>query len=249
MEQWELNSYVLHSRLPRYRRMVEQAQSIIEEVLKLVKNPYVAFSCGKDSSVLAHLVLQQAPDTPLRFLSSGETRLVHNVDTVLEHFRVLGATIQEINIDRVFSEEWKDATWTEQRKAGKRDLEKLNDPVFDCIFMGLRMEESRPRKMSLLRHRDEDLPRYCHRYKGGNRQAMIRCCPLANWTTKDVGAYLLENGLPWLDWYDFRGFEGRTTARLTGDAVRQNTLTWIKLHKPEHFNILTARFPELRSYV
>jgi len=243
------DKYRLHAKLPVYRRHVAQAKEIINDVLQYVENPYIAFSCGKDSSVLAHLVLQYVPSAPLRFLSSGETRLVHNVDDVLGYFRNLGAEIQEINIDRVFSEEWKNATWDEQRKAGRRDMELLNDSSFDCIFMGLRAEESRTRQISLAKNQTEGLPRFCHRYKTGKRKDMIRCCPLANWTTEDVGAYIVEYGLPYLDWYDHQGFEGRTTARLTGDAVRQYTLTWLKKHKPDSWNRLSQRFPEFRFYV
>lgn len=242
-------AYRLHAKLPAYQRRVEQANTIIKDILKIVKNPYVAFSCGKDSSVLAHLVLQHKPCIALRFLSSGETRLVHNVDDVLNHYRELGAEIQEINIDRVFSDEWKDATWTEQRKAGNKDMELLNDRKFDCIFMGLRIQESRARAISLKQCQTEGLPRYSYKYKQGKRENMIRCCPLANWTTEDIGAYITEHNLPYLDWYDFKGFEGRTTARLTGDAVRQNTLFWLKKNKPDNFALLAQRFPEFRLYV
>ncbi|MCL6479876.1 MAG: phosphoadenosine phosphosulfate reductase family protein [Peptococcaceae bacterium] len=245
----DTESYRLHAKLPAYHRRVEQAKEIISGVLRHVKNPYIAFSCGKDSSVLAHLVLQQVPNAPLRFLSSGETRLVHNVDHVLDYFRTDGAIIQEINIDRVFSEEWKNATWDEQRKAGRHDLELLNDRSFDCIFMGLRAEESRQRKISLYQSQTEGLPYFCYRYVAGERRNMVRCCPLGRWTTMDVGAYIVEHGLPYLDWYDHQGFEGRTTARLTGDAVRQYALTWLKKNKPDSWNKLSQRFPEFRFYV
>lgn len=248
-----LNSelYLLRTRLPIYRRRVAQALEIIQGALKYMRNPYVAFSCGKDSSVLAHLVLSVRPGTPLRFLSSGETRLVHNVDDVLEFFRRMGGDIQEINIDRVFSPEWINATWDEQRKAGNKDLELLNDPKYDGIFMGLRAEESRPRRISLYTRQDKDLPPFCHKYTTGKRLNMIRCCPLAQWTTEDVGGYILQHGIPYLDWYALHeeGFKERTTARLTGDSVRQNSLFWLKKHKPDNFNVLTQRFPEFRMYV
>lgn len=245
----ESEMYRLHAKLPVYQRHVTQARETISGILQHITNPYVAFSCGKDSSVLAHLILQYIPSVSLRFLSSGETRLVHNVDDVLDYFRRLGAEIQEINVDRVFSEEWKNATWTEQRKAGKKDMDLLNDRTFDCIFMGLRAEESRPRKITLAKQQTEGLPRFCYRYKAGKRENMIRCCPLANWTLRDIGAYTMEHKLPYLDWYGFRGFEGRTTARLTGDAVRQYTLTWIKKHKPDSWYILVRRFPEFSTFV
>ena len=251
MDMIDREAYRLHAKLPIYQRHIDQAKEIIGGVLRHVKSPYVAFSCGKDSSVLAHLVLSIHPGTPLRFLSSGETRLVHNVDDVLAYFKKLGGVIQEINVDRVFSEEWKDATWTEQRKAGNKDMELLNDQEYDCIFMGLRAGESRNRKISLYNCQDKDLPPFCHRYVTGKRRDMIRCCPLAQWSTEDVGAYILQHDIPFLDWYALheRGFKERTTARLTGDAVRQNALFWLKKYKPDNFYKLANRFPEFRMYV
>lgn len=241
--------YRLRAKLPVYRRRIDDALGIIEGILPHTKKPYVAFSCGKDSSVMAHLVMQVDKSVQFRFLSSGETRLVHNVDSVLGFYRNLGADIQEVNVDRVFSEEWKDATWTEQRKAGNKDFDVLIDGTVDGVFMGLRIEESRPRKMSLFSHQSPDLPPFCYRYKQGKMVGMIRCCPLALWTTEDIGAYIIQHGLPYLDWYDYSGFEGRTTARITGDAVRQNMLFWLKKNKPESFAILAQRFPEFGMYV
>ena len=207
----------VHSRSRQYANRLSQSREIITQALQFMEQPYIAFSCGKDSTVLAQLVLEIDSTIPLRFMSSGETRLVHNVDTILDYFRERGASIQEINIDRVFSEEWKDATWDEQRKAGRGDLEKLNIGSWDGIFMGLRTQESRIRQISLAKQQTPGLPMFCFRYKTGKRKDMIRCCPIARWETIDVGAYLIANDLPWLEWYDYQGFEGRTTARLTGD--------------------------------
>lgn len=241
--------YRIHAKLPVYIRHLKKAKNIIFEALQHMEKPYIAFSCGKDSSVLAHLALQVVPSAPLRFLSSGETRLILDVDKMISYFANRGANVQEINIDRVFTEEWKDATWTEQRKAGRHDLELLNDRSFDGIFMGLRAEESRPRKISLYQNKTAGLPLFCYRYIAGKRLNMIRCCPLAEWTVRDIGAYLLANNIPYLYWYDYQGFEGRTTARLTGDAVRQNALFWIKKHDPSSWNKLRKRFPEFGFFV
>lgn len=249
MEDWEKEMYLLHSKSQRFKKRLNEAEGIIRGALPAMETPYVAFSCGKDSSVLAHLVLRYQPGATLRFLSSGETRLVHNVDDVLDWFKERGAIIDEILIDRVFSEEWKDATWTEQRKAGRRDMELLNQGGWNGIFMGLRIEESRPRKMSLIIHQDKDLPRYCHKYKDERRKDMIRCCPLANWLKDDIGAYLLMHNIPYLNHYENHGFEARTTARLTGDAVRQYVLSDIKKDNPQNWIKLTRRFPEFRAFV
>jgi len=252
MEYWERERYLNHASLAGYKQRLLESQEIIRDALKFMSSPYVAFSCGKDSSVLAHLVLQQRPDVPLRFLSSGETRIIHNVDEIMDWFRSnMGADVQELLIDRVFSEEWQDATWTEQRKAGRGDLALLNEGDYDGVFMGLRAQESRNRKMSLYMHQQQDLPPFCYRYKDTNKalSGFIRCCPLAKWTVEDIGAYLVSHGIPFLRQYHNRGLESRTTARLTGDAVRQYVLSDIKRDNPEGWRRLLKRFPEFGAFV
>jgi sulfate adenylyltransferase subunit 2 len=234
------------SRHPTHKRRLEKAIMIIRESLELCEKPYVAFSCGKDSSVLADLVFDIDPTVPLRFLSSGETRLLHDVDKVIDYFRVRGADVQEINIDRVFSEGWSDSSWEAQRKAGNRDMELLNIG-YDAVFMGLRAQESRRRQISLMAQRTEGLPPYCYRYKH-IRNGMLRICPLAEWKTEDVAAYLHQKQIPVLDWYEEHGLAARTTARLTGDAVRQNVMVWIKRNNPDGYHRLVERFPELKLF-
>ncbi len=249
MEEWRREAYRLHARSRNYLARLEESRWIIREALKHMNHPYVAFSCGKDSSTLAHLVLEERPDVPLRFLSSGETRIVHNVDEIISWFRARGAIVEEILVDRVWSEEWQDATWDEERKAGRGDLEKLNAGDYDGVFMGLRAQESNRRKMSLYQNQTPGLPAFCYKYKAGRREGMIRCCPLARWQVEDVGAYLLTHGIPVLRQYELHGLEARTTARLTGDAVRQNILSDIKRDNPEGWRKLLKRFPEFSHFV
>lgn len=249
MDEWRVEVCRLHARDRHYLARLEESRRIIREALKHMNRPYVAFSCGKDSSTLAHLVLEERPDVPLRFLSSGETRIVHNVDEVISWFRARGAVVEEILIDRVWSEEWKDATWDEERKAGRGDLDKLNVGGYDGMFMGLRAQESARRRRSLFHSQTEGLPPFCYRYKTGVRGGMIRCCPLARWQVEDVGAYLLTHGIPILRQYELHGLETRTTARLTGDAVRQNILSDVKRDNPEGWRRLVKRFPEFSHFV
>jgi len=247
MEGWQRERYLLHSHSQRYRRRLEESQNIIKEILTIVERPYVAFSCGKDSSVLADLALTERSDIPLRMLVSGETRLIHNIDDVMDYFKAKGAIIEELLIDRVFSDEWREANWTEQRKAGKHDIATLNHGDWDSFFLGLRAEESPPRKKSLYIHQTKGLPSFCYRYKATGD--MIRICPLTKWTTEDIGAYLVSHDIPLLRTYIHQGLQARTTARLTGDAVRNYALSDIKRHDPQAWNKLVQRFPELRSFV
>lgn len=237
---------IVWAKMIQYKRKVHDTFQNVSEMLSISKNPYVAFSCGKDSSVLADIVLSINPSVKCRFVSSGETRIVHNVDDVIQYFvDKYHADIEEINIDRVFSEEWKDATFDEQRKAGRSDIQRIDNSLYDGVFMGLRKSESRGRKISLSVHRKNDLPLNMYKYA---ERDFYRMCPLADWKTEDIGAYLLTNKIPTLHWYQEYGFDSRTTARITGDAVRQNVIFYIHKTNPAGYQRLVQRFPELRIY-
>lgn len=235
-----------HAKRRAFGARLDVARTVIREAIARAESPIVAFSCGKDSSVLAHLVLEQRPQTPLVFLSSGETRLLHDVDTVLDWFRARGATVREILVDRLWTEEWADASWEEQRKAGRGDLDRINAGA-DCVFMGLRAEESPARRASLQLHRTEGLPSGLYRYRTGPRAGMLRACPLAEWSTDDVTAYIATREIPVLGWYHELGMDARTTARLTGDAARSFALTHLHRTDPDGAHRLISRFPELRD--
>lgn len=191
---------------------------------------------------MAAIILRIDGGIPLRFLSSGETRLLHNVDDVLDHFRGRGATVEEICIDRVFSDGWADAGWNESRKAGVGDMQRLN-AACDCSFIGLRAEESPQRKMSLYGCRTEGLPRFVYRMANGR----LRACPLARWLTADIEAHVVAHDLPLLHAYAEDGIATRTTARLTGTSVRMGTLRRLKEHHRDQYNAIILRWPELAA--
>lgn len=236
------------AKMPQYRKKLEQTQYAIQDMLKIAKKTYIAFSCGKDSSVLAALVLSVDNTVPCRFVSSGETRILHNVDDVMDYFKAeYKANIEEISFDRVWSKEWQGVDFNTQRKAGRRDIQTLDNTQYDGVFMGLRKQESRGRCISLAQCRSKDLPRGMYKYKNRARD-YYRMCPLADWKIEDIGAYIVSNKIPTLNWYKKFGYEGRTTARLTGDSIRQNSLFFIKANNPEGYYKLLKRFPELNIY-
>lgn len=234
--------------LPVYQRRVERAREIIRQGLSRC-TPYVAFSTGKDSSAMLWLALQERADLSARLLSSGETRHLHtNLDAILlwwrEHWPRLD--LQEINIDRVWSDEWQDATWTEQRKAGRGDIIRLlPDPErFDGVLLGLRDEESNARKMA---NRRGVIRRYSANRKDGLASQWV-ICPLAAWTEQDVAACITTYDIPLPEAYEAEGMSTRTTMRLTGDAVRQNAFIHLRMRDKARYNELLSRFPELQHW-
>lgn len=247
MRRIETAGYIAHSRTAVFRRRMEEAKNIIAEFLHIAENPYVAFSGGKDSSCLLFLVAEQKPNISARLLSSGETRLLHdNIDEVLNWWRERFPALDlvEINIDRVFADEWADADWATQRRAGRGDLANFlpASGEFDGVFLGLRNEESASRRLANLR--GGAIRQYTENRNDACAGLWV-ACPLANWATTDVGAFIVAHQLPLLAEYERAGLEARTTARLTGDAARQNALQALRLRDPDGYNRLLQRFPEL----
>jgi len=245
----ERAGYLAVARLPRFQALLGQARRVVQRALEITRNPYVAYSGGKDSACLLWLVLEQKPDVAARILTSGESRLLHpNLDAVLDWWRLRfpNLDLQEINVDRVWSAEWREATWTEQRKAGKGDIirELPASGAFDGVFLGLRDEESNARRLANKR----GLIRRYAETRSDATAGMWCFCPLASWTIEDVGAMIVLHDLPLLAAYQVEGLQARTTQRLTGDAVRQNAFVNLRMRDRVAYNRLLERFPELGEW-
>lgn len=241
-----LAGYRAHSRTPAFARHDAAARTFVRQHWPDCARPYVAFSAGKDSSVLLDLVVSEvAGPVTARILTSGESRLMHaSLDQILDWWRQRHPRLdlQEINVDRVFADGWQDADWHTQRKRGKSDIRELLPQGRDGVWLGLRADESGGRRMSL---RSQGL---VYQYAGTRTDPLAgtwRFCPLAWWSDRDVASYCVTHGLPLPQAYAWTGIEAtRTTMRLTGDAMRGNALQQLRVRDPERFRALLARFPE-----
>jgi len=250
MNALERAGYLAHSKTERFSRSLERANALIREMLWRREQPYVAFSCGKDSSVLLWLVLQHRPNITARILTSGETRLLYpDIDDVLRWWRegFPSLHLEEVLVDRVFTPEWSDVTWTQQRKAGRRDILQYLPQGRDGVFLGLRDAESNRRRMATRKMGP------LRQYRASRRDNLGEtwvCCPLASWTTKDVFALLTRENIPLLQAYGSgeHAASMRTTMRLTGDAVRQNAFVELRMRDKAAYNKLLSRFHELERW-
>src|SRR5690606_35979235 len=90
-------------------------------------------------------------------------------------------------------------------------------------FLGLRKEESNGRRISLLKRS----PIY------QMQDGMWKCCPLADWTAKDVWAYIVTRNLPYPKFYDYDKFGQnrewiRSSSWITTDgAAEKGRLGWL----------------------
>ena len=185
---------LLYAQLKPYKALVNKTSGFIRWALERVENPYVACSFGKDSSVMLHLVLQHKPDIQVKFLTKKETYLIDDYEGVVNWWRErYNANIEVIQY----------VGWLEGgTKMGI--AQNMQATGFDSFFVGIRQDESVARRITI-----KKLGMF---YKMADGKTRIT--PMSDWTTKEVGVYMLANDLPILKAYQREGFEARTTSNI-----------------------------------
>jgi len=180
--------------------LVQSANALIRDALSKGSRPVVAFSGGKDSSVVLHLVRQIMPSIPAVWCNT----LVEHPETV--KFCRAQSDVVELKPKTTF---WKcvekygwPMTKAKARTHGNRCClwlkekpaeEWYKEHQIDLVFTGLTEGESRNRMMFLKR---------CGPLYFAKSYSQWRCHPIWNWTETDVWGYLRSNGLKYNPIYD-----------------------------------------------
>jgi phosphoadenosine phosphosulfate reductase len=242
----------LHARLPAFKRRVARAQEIIREGLSICRKPYVAFSGGKDSEVVLHLVIQQKPDVNVIWLHQGAEfpdteEIVHrlarewNLNLHIEYVRPgLLELLEEYGAYGLPARTPYRQGDITRRLIREPSLKVAKEFGFDGIFMGLRREESRQRRFVK--------PSRLVKYDG-----LWHINPIFDWTGADVWAYINSLELPYNAVYDKTRFQTREELRVTpwagGTAKTVGRFQFLRYYYPELWNEFARRFPNVRAYV
>lgn len=216
-----------HARSEGFTRNIIAAQNTIRDGLALCALPYVSFSLGKDSAVCLDLALSIQPGILARVLVwEDETEALHSdyrtvVAAWQERTHVEVITASRSATIKAVAERW-EALW-----AGR-----------DASIVGLRKDESAGRRMDLNVHG----PVYFY------KNQRLRICPVANWSTTDIAAYVVTHDLPILRAYEAHGLDSRTTLRVPRDTHRPLMLNDLRQRDPDGYMRLLARFPELKGW-
>jgi len=219
---------LLYAKLKQFKYLVNKTSGFINWALNHVdvKNPYLACSFGKDSAVMLHLVLQQRPDIPVRFIRwKNETEHIDNYDEVIARWGKLNLTQVEFSRDSL----------------SEKHAERYDTVGYDSYFIGLRMAESTVRRITL---KANGLF-----YK--NKSEMVRISPLADWKNEDIAAYVFSNQLPTLNTYLKDGMTSRTASRIprADHGIRESFLNDLKHRDFNAYQQLVMNFPEIKQYV
>lgn len=226
-ERWR-QAFLERSMTPDHRRAVREAEDIIRGALERAQRPYVAFSGGKDSTVMAHLVLQQRPGTMVWHWDFGPYMPASIRAEVIAVAQRLGAHNLRIDTTAAYEQTDGDEGNLWARSLFGRVIPRLLQQGYDLGFIGIRSQESGNRR---------------RRIRAGRSLTSLReCWPISSWSWLDVWAYIVSQGLPWVSVYDreaevvgwdnvrFSDFFGGGGERVGADAMH-NILHWKMRHQ------------------
>lgn len=178
-------TFLLHSQTDEFQAKVESSHKIISEALRRYKKPYVAFSGGKDSTVMMHLVIQHCPTIMVVHWDFGRWYVPQ---AVLDEISVLASSMGIVL--RIESD-----TRYQQLKRTANNLpnlsileERLMPEGVDSVFVGIRKEEACGRKQ---------------RIKAGISLTNIKeFWPVADWSWLDIWGYIVAYNVRYLAHYD-----------------------------------------------
>lgn len=192
-KQWILK-WKLRARTREYKKNIAKSRKIISEAMKKGKMA-VSWSTGKDSTAMCHLIKRMYPETEIliqfddcdwpekkRYADRITSSFQWKPHVVIPDFSVWNRICKgTLGIEDFCS------TSNKLTQEGFLDLLLKKQKELGCVgsFLGLRAQESKARKMNF--HKRGAL------YIKKNNTWV--CCPLSEWKTDDVFAYLIENNI------------------------------------------------------
>lgn len=149
----------------------------------------MAFSGGKDSTCILHLVLQQKPDVMVFHWDYGPYYVPRWLENeFIENARKIGARNIRVETSSKYMALKRNAINVLGTEYLGNAVLKLYNEGYDAVFVGLRKEESCRRKT---------------RIKANRSLSVIReIYPIQNWSWQDVWAYIFSNDLPYASIYN-----------------------------------------------
>jgi phosphoadenosine phosphosulfate reductase len=184
-------TFLNYSKLDEHKKKVEEAKATIKKALQTCKKPYVAFSGGKDSLCVLHLVSSIQKDVFILHWDYGRYFIPRELhDEILEIARGFSSNVMVFTSDR-YEKEKREAYNVLGEEFFEKVVPKLIEEGFDCVFLGLRKEESSSRRVRIKNQR--------------HLTPIKEFYPIENWTWLDVWAYIVSNNIRYLSIYDKYG--------------------------------------------
>jgi 3'-phosphoadenosine 5'-phosphosulfate sulfotransferase (PAPS reductase)/FAD synthetase len=232
-----------------FKKKLTETIEQIECFLEITKNPYFAFSGGKDSTVCAHIIAQTCPNIPV-FSQCDDLDWPDKESHIEKILKLVGLENYELiypneSARRTYRQALNQGTVTDEMciycfENVINDYNKKYNR--DGVILGLRTEEARGRKANFESRG--------FIYKRTNNQWV--CQPIAKWKGYEIIGYLVVNKLPLHSIYEKLGeFLGPENVRfgwpIHPKYTRFGTATYIRILYPDYWQKLTSEFPELQA--
>ena len=184
---------------PIHMQRLDSAKRLIEEGLRQCRRPYIAFSGGKDSLVVAHLTHQCDPS--IQMIYSDDELLLPEHVAYIEWVKARAGDrlmiVSSVARHNGWFYPWRDhplwreptvdMVWLPTGNLSK-DAKRLG---YDGAFRGLRADESRGRALRLGKTQGI-----------GQRSGIVTIDPIHDWSVDQVWNYIDEHDLPYCPVYD-----------------------------------------------
>lgn len=238
-------AWTLRAKTSDYQRHLDYATQTIN-IAHEYGNGVISWSTGKDSTAMTHLIKTLYPETPIIIqfddcdwpekrqyaerVAKAHGWDFHAVEPAFSVWeRSLHSNLGFDDICAQTSSFTQDSFLTvlheRQRELGA-----------NLVYLGLRSEESRARKLNLATRGE------LYQLKNGE----WRCCPLGRWTAEDVFAYLTLHEVEINPCYFYNRFNPPEKIRLcwalpTPTGIRYGDMQHIRAYYPQQFRRLRDR--------
>ena len=189
MDEFIRDTYLMHAETEEYHTAIKEANQIIRNALTAFpQESYVAYSGGKDSTVMLDMVLKQDPDVMVMNVDYGKAIMPRDIQQeIIANARQIGA--KNLRIYPIKTKRTGTGAHFYRILFGVMQKELIQRGV-RLAFVGLRSAESVIRRLKT--------------QNGGYKWngSLTECYPLHHLKTRDVWAYIVSNGLPYCSHYD-----------------------------------------------
>ena len=228
----------LYAKTRLHKIRVKRSIAIIDRAFATLPESawYVAFSGGKDSTVVSSLV------SWLPRLYVDEEWLLPETEEYLHRTKALHR-IKKRDEHAEFFTAWENdsSAWTGKNVTGRY----AQSQGWGGVFLGLRKEESSERKI----HLETQGPLFFNK----SRQ-MWQCNPIADWTWQDVWGYIVSSNSDYnraydrLDQIDVEPERQRIGPLAQRKVLQYGQMVILKRGWPDLYNEFAAKYPEAKGY-
>lgn len=238
--------FLAHSMANSHRRRVDSARRLCVEWLEKCKNPSIAFSAGKDSTVLLHIVRSIYPDCRAHYshpeYELAETRAL--IDSTPNIFQYAYKN-KHSDFFTAWADDEKEMPDGVDWFSGKSSKQWVIESGIDGVAVGIRADENSYRKIAIRKY---GALFYVQSKK------IWQCWAIHNWSVDDVWAYIISNKVDYNRAYDRMDAAGiELSAQRIGPfanskALKMGQLAILRTVFPEQYQRFVAKFPEASNY-